>query len=101
MIRIVIFVAIVIIAAIVALANLGVNVTLLLAGVIGMAVGLTLVQDLITGIFIVIEDSLAIDNFEEINGHMVTVEGLTLRTVRAGFRRHSAFHHLWSHRLDS
>jgi len=82
MIRNVIYVAIVIIAAIVALANLGVNVTPLLAGVIGLAVGLTLVQDLITGIFIVIEDSLAIDNFEEINGHMGTVEGLTLRTVR-------------------
>ncbi|WP_299231176.1 mechanosensitive ion channel domain-containing protein [uncultured Halomonas sp.] len=87
MIRNVIFTTIVIIAAIVGLANLGVNVTPLLAGagVIGLALGFgaqTLVQDLITGIFILIEDSLAVDDFVRINGHMGTVEGLTLRTVR-------------------
>ncbi|MCH4563983.1 mechanosensitive ion channel family protein [Halomonas sp. EGI 63088] len=87
MIRNVIFATIVIIAAIVGLANLGVNVTPLLAGagVIGLAIGFgaqALVQDLITGIFILIEDSLAIDDFVEINGHTGSVEGLTLRTVR-------------------
>ncbi|WP_447555551.1 mechanosensitive ion channel domain-containing protein [Vreelandella sp. EE22] len=87
MIRNVIFVAILIIAVIVGLANLGVNVTPLLAGagVIGLAIGFgaqTLVQDLITGIFILIEDSLAVDDFVQINGHMGTVEGLTLRTVK-------------------
>ncbi|QTF94392.1 mechanosensitive ion channel domain-containing protein, partial [Halomonas sp. BM-2019] len=77
MIRNVIFTTIVIIAAIVGLANLGVNVTPLLAGagVIGLAIGFgaqTLVQDLITGIFILIEDSLAVDDFVHINGHMGT-----------------------------
>jgi len=87
MIRNVIFVTILIIAVISGLANLGVNVTPLLAGagVIGLAIGFgaqTLVQDLITGIFILIEDSLAVDDFVQINGHMGTVEGLTLRTVR-------------------
>ncbi|RCV92976.1 mechanosensitive ion channel domain-containing protein [Vreelandella rituensis] len=87
MIRNVIFVTILIITSIVVLANLGVNVTPLLAGagVIGLALGFgaqTLVQDLITGIFILIEDSLAVDDFVQINGHMGTVEGLTLRTVR-------------------
>ncbi|SDO11118.1 mechanosensitive ion channel family protein [Vreelandella arcis] len=87
MIRNVIFITILIIAVIAGLANLGVNVTPLLAGagVIGLAIGFgaqTLVQDLITGIFILIEDSLAVDDFVEINGHMGTVEGLTLRTVR-------------------
>ncbi|EPC02712.1 hypothetical protein L861_10225 [Litchfieldella anticariensis FP35 = DSM 16096] len=87
LIRNVIFATIVIIAAIVGLANLGVNVTPLLAGagVIGLAVGFgaqTLVQDLITGMFILIEDSLAIDDFVDLGGYMGTVEGLTLRTVR-------------------
>lgn len=87
MIRNVIFVTILIIAVIAGLANLGVNVTPLLAGagVIGLAIGFgaqTLVQDLITGIFILIEDSLAVDDFVQINNHMGTVEGLTLRTVR-------------------
>ncbi|MDR5906968.1 mechanosensitive ion channel family protein [Franzmannia qiaohouensis] len=87
LIRNVIFATIVVIAAIVGLANLGVNVTPLLAGagVIGLAIGFgaqTLVQDLITGIFILIEDSLAIDDFVDLGGHLGTVEGLTLRTVR-------------------
>lgn len=87
LIRNVIFATIVVIATIVGLANLGVNVTPLLAGagVIGLAIGFgaqTLVQDLITGIFILIEDSLAIDDFVDLGGFMGTVEGLTLRTVR-------------------
>lgn len=87
LIRNVIFATIVIIATIVGLANLGVNVTPLLAGagVVGLAIGFgaqTLVQDLITGVFILIEDSLAIDDFVDLGGFMGTVEGLTLRTVR-------------------
>jgi len=87
MIRNVVFATIFIIAAIVGLANLGVNVTPLLAGagVIGLAIGFgaqTLVQDLITGLFILIEDSLSIDDFVDVGGHMGTVEGLSLRTVR-------------------
>lgn len=87
MIRNVVFATILVIASIVGLANLGVNVTPLLAGagVIGLAIGFgaqTLVQDLITGLFILIEDSLSIDDFVDVGGHMGTVEGLSLRTVR-------------------
>lgn len=87
LIRNVIFITIILIAAIIGLANLGVNVTPLLAGagVIGLAIGFgaqTLVQDLITGLFILIEDSLSVDDFVDVAGHMGTVEGLTLRTVR-------------------
>ncbi len=87
MIRNVVFVTIVVISAIVGLANLGVNVTPLLAGagVIGLAIGFgaqTLVQDLITGLFILIEDSLSIDDFVDVGGHTGTVEKLSLRTVR-------------------
>ncbi|WP_162617958.1 mechanosensitive ion channel domain-containing protein [Salinicola halophilus] len=82
-----IFFTIAIIAVIIALANLGVNVTPLLAGagVIGLAVGFgaqTLVQDLITGLFILIEDSLAIDDFVNLGAHMGTVEALSIRTVK-------------------
>ncbi|MDW5378291.1 mechanosensitive ion channel family protein [Halomonas sp. HP20-15] len=87
MVRNVVFFTILVIASIVGLANLGVNVTPLLAGagVIGLAIGFgaqTLVQDLITGLFILIEDSLSIDDFVDVGGHMGTVEGLSLRTVR-------------------
>ena len=87
LIRNVMFVAIFIIALIVALANMGMNVTPLLAGagVIGLAIGFgaqSLVADLITGLFIIIEDSLAIDDYVDLGGHLGTVEGLTIRTVR-------------------
>ncbi|HCW0902233.1 TPA: mechanosensitive ion channel family protein, partial [Pseudomonas aeruginosa] len=74
-------------ALIVALANMGMNVTPLLAGagVIGLAIGFgaqSLVADLITGLFIIIEDSLSIDDYVDVGGHLGTVEGLTIRTVR-------------------
>jgi small-conductance mechanosensitive channel len=87
LIRNVLFVAIAIVAGIVALANMGMNVTPLLAGagVIGLAIGFgaqSLVADLITGLFIIIEDSLAIDDYVDVGGHLGTVEGLTIRTVR-------------------
>ena len=87
LIRNIMFVAIFIVALIVALANMGMNVTPLLAGagVIGLAIGFgaqSLVADLITGLFIIIEDSLAIDDYVEVGGHLGTVEGLTIRTVR-------------------
>ena len=87
LIRNVIFVTIAIIAVIVALANMGMNVTPLLAGagVIGLAIGFgaqSLVADLITGLFIIIEDSLSIDDYVDVGGHLGTVEALTIRTVR-------------------
>ncbi|WP_152987306.1 mechanosensitive ion channel family protein [Pseudomonas sp. TTU2014-080ASC] len=87
LIRNVIFVTIAIIALIVALANMGMNVTPLLAGagVIGLAIGFgaqSLVADLITGLFIIIEDSLSIDDYVDVGGHLGTVEALTIRTVR-------------------
>lgn len=87
LLRNVVLVTIVIIAVIVGLANLGVNVTPLLAGagVIGLAIGFgaqTLVQDLITGLFILIEDSLAVGDFVKLGEFMGAVEGLTMRTVR-------------------
>ncbi|WP_231570171.1 MULTISPECIES: mechanosensitive ion channel domain-containing protein [Pseudomonas] len=87
LIRNVLFISIFIIALIVALANMGMNVTPLLAGagVIGLAIGFgaqSLVADLITGLFIIIEDSLAIDDYVDVGGHLGTVEGLTIRTVR-------------------
>lgn len=62
LVRNVVFVFLLTIAAIVTAANLGLNVTPLLAGagVIGLAVGFgaqSLVADLITGLFIIIEDT--------------------------------------------
>lgn len=81
------FVALLVVAMIAVLANLGVNVTPLLAGagVVGLAIGFgaqSLVQDLITGLFIVIEDSIAIGDSIELPDHAGVVEGMTIRTVR-------------------
>ena len=75
-----------VIASIVALANLGMNVTPLLAGagVIGIAIGFgaqSLVSDLITGLFIIVEDSLAIGDYVDVGDHKGTVEAITIRTV--------------------
>ena len=78
---------ILVIAGLTGLSTLGVDITPLLAGagIIGLAVGFgaqTLVQDLITGLFIVVEDSMSVGDFLEINGYMGTLEGFSLRTVR-------------------
>ncbi|MDO6443721.1 mechanosensitive ion channel domain-containing protein [Marinobacter sp. 2_MG-2023] len=80
-------ITIIVVGIFVGLSTLGVDVTPLLAGagIIGLAVGFgaqTLVQDLITGLFIVVEDSMSVGDFVEINGFMGTVEGFNLRTVR-------------------
>ncbi|QUN26606.1 mechanosensitive ion channel family protein [Cupriavidus sp. KK10] len=76
-----------VITVIAVLANLGVNVTPLLAGagVVGLAIGFgaqSLVQDLITGLFIVVEDSIAIGDSIELPDHAGVVEAMTIRTVR-------------------
>jgi small conductance mechanosensitive channel len=56
------------------------------AGVIGLAVGFgaqSLVADLITGLFIIIEDTISVgDSIEVEGGHAGIVESLTIRTVR-------------------
>lgn len=81
------FVTLLVVTLIVVLANLGVNVTPLLAGagVVGLAIGFgaqSLVQDLITGLFIVIEDSIAIGDSIELPDHAGAVEAMTIRTVK-------------------
>ncbi|WP_170851182.1 mechanosensitive ion channel family protein [Collimonas sp. OK607] len=76
------------ITVITTLANLGINVTPLLAsaGVVGLAFGFgsqSLVKDLITGVFIIMEDSMSVGDWVDVgNGHAGTVENLTIRTVR-------------------
>ncbi|KAA8500079.1 putative MscS family protein YkuT [Porphyridium purpureum] len=80
------FFSIVIIAAIIGLANLGVNVTPLLAGagIMGVAEGFgaqTLVLDMITGLFILIENTMAVGDWNKINGLRGGVESLNLGSV--------------------
>jgi len=77
---------VILVAAIIALPELGLNIGPLLAGagVVGIAVGFgaqTLVKDVITGVFILVENSLAVGDWVEIGGHSGEVQELTIRTV--------------------
>ncbi|MDR5654712.1 mechanosensitive ion channel domain-containing protein [Ruixingdingia sedimenti] len=81
------FIVVATLAAISVLSNLGVDVAPLLAGagVVGLAIGIgaqKLVGDVITGIFIIFEDSIAIGETVEAAGKTGVVEGLTIRTLK-------------------
>src|ERR1700754_945698 len=56
------------------------------AGVIGLAIGFgaqSLVADLITGLFIILEDTISVGDWIDVDGgHAGTVEYLSIRTVR-------------------
>ena len=69
------------------LSELGVDIGPLLAGagVLGLAIGFgaqTMVQDVITGLFIVIEDQVHIGDVVDTGGHSGAVEGMTIRTMK-------------------
>ena len=79
-------IAIVTLAGMVALAEIGINIGPLIAGagVIGLAVGFgaqKLVQDIITGVFIQLEDAIHTDDFITAAGISGTVERLSIRSV--------------------
>ena len=69
-----------------ALSTLGVDVTPLLAaaGVVGIAVGFgsqKLVQDIINGLFILLQDTISVGDVVEVPGHAGTVERISVRTI--------------------
>jgi small conductance mechanosensitive channel len=74
-------------ALLIVLSELGLNIGPLLAGagVVGLAIGFgaqTLVKDVITGIFILIEESMSVGDVVDLGGHSGVVEGMTIRSVR-------------------
>ncbi|HIJ61440.1 MAG TPA: mechanosensitive ion channel [Rhodospirillaceae bacterium] len=80
-------VVLVILVSLIVLAELGINIAPLLAGagVIGVAIGFgsqKLVQDVITGAFILFEDTIAVGDNVKIGDFAGTVEGMTIRTMR-------------------
>lgn len=71
----------------VVLSEIGLDIAPLLAaaGVVGLAVGFgaqTLVKDIITGVFILMEDTIAVGDVVDLGGHAGVVEGMTIRTIR-------------------
>jgi small-conductance mechanosensitive channel len=80
-------VVIVVIIGFTALSQLGVNVAPLLAGagIIGVAVGFgsqKLVQDVITGIFLLLENTMQVGDWVTVSGLSGSVENLSIRTIR-------------------
>ena len=68
------------------LSEIGVNIAPLLAGagVLGLAIGFgaqTLVKDVITGIFILMEDTISVGDVVEVGAHSGLVEKISIRTV--------------------
>ena len=80
-------VAVIVIAVLVVMEQLGINVTPVLAGVgvLGLAVGFgaqSLVKDIISGLFIILEDSMSVGDIVVLQGTAGMVENLSLRTIR-------------------
>lgn len=76
-----------VIAALIVLSELGLNIAPLLAGagVIGLAVGFgaqTLVKDIITGVFILTEDTISVGDIVDLGGNAGVVEDISIRTIR-------------------
>jgi small-conductance mechanosensitive channel len=80
-------VALIVVVGLTVLSELGINIAPLLAGagVVGLAIGFgaqTLVRDIITGLFILLEDTISVGDYVTLAGHGGTVETLSIRSIR-------------------
>jgi small conductance mechanosensitive channel len=87
MLRASIGVVITLVAGLICLSKIGVNAAPLLAGagVVGIAIGFgsqKLVQDIITGLFLLLEDAMQVGDVVSLAGMSGTVEKLSIRTIR-------------------
>jgi small conductance mechanosensitive channel len=87
LIRNALMIVIAVMATLVVLSEIGVDIAPLLAGagVAGLAIGFgaqSLVKDVITGAFILVEDTINIGDVVNVNGTGGLVEGMTVRTIR-------------------
>ncbi|HEU0118268.1 MAG TPA: mechanosensitive ion channel domain-containing protein, partial [Alphaproteobacteria bacterium] len=87
MLRNTVFIIFAIAVGIVVLSELGFNIAPLLAGagIFGVALGFgsqTLVKDFLTGLFIVIENTIAIGDVVKIGDHSGVVDAMSVRTLR-------------------
>jgi small-conductance mechanosensitive channel len=87
MLRTALLCVIVTVVALTALSEIGVNVAPLLAGagIVGVAIGFgsqKLVQDVITGLFLLLENVVQVGDTVTVSGLTGTVENLSIRTIR-------------------
>lgn len=81
------FILLVVTVGLIVLSEIGVNIAPLLAGagVLGIAIGFgsqKLVQDIITGAFILFEDTVAVGDSVKVGEHVGTVESLSIRALK-------------------
>jgi small-conductance mechanosensitive channel len=82
-----VFVVMFVMVALIILASMGVNIGPLIAGagVFGLAIGFgaqTLVKDIISGVFFLIDDAFRVGDFIEVSGTKGSVEQISLRSLR-------------------
>jgi moderate conductance mechanosensitive channel len=87
MLRTTLLAAILTIVVLTTLSELGVNIAPLLAGagIAGIAIGFgsqKLVQDVITGLFLLLENAMQVGDFVTVSGLSGVVENLSIRTIR-------------------
>jgi len=87
MLRTTLFSVIVTVVTLTALSEIGVNVAPLLAGagILGIAIGFgsqKLVQDVITGLFLLLENAVQVGDIVTVSGLSGIVENLSIRTIR-------------------
>lgn len=87
LLRRIIMISLVVIVGLIILSEIGVDTAPLLAGagVIGLAIGFgsqALVRDIITGLFILIEDTIEVGDVATAGGHTGVVEDISIRTLR-------------------
>ncbi len=85
--RTVLAIGLIVLVGLTTLSQIGINIAPLLAGagIIGVAIGFgsqKLVQDLITGIFLLLENAMQVGDFVTLAGVSGTVETLSIRTIR-------------------
>jgi hypothetical protein len=87
MLRTTLLVTVCLVAGLIVLSEIGVNIAPLLAGagVIGLAIGFgsqKLVQDIITGLFLLLENAMQVGDVVSLGGMSGSVENLSIRTIR-------------------
>jgi small-conductance mechanosensitive channel len=87
LLRTTLLITIAIFAGLMVLSQIGINIGPLLAGagIVGVAIGFgsqKLVQDLITGIFLLLENAMQVGDTVTVSGLTGTVENLSVRTIR-------------------
>ena len=87
MLRTALILTILTVVGLTALSQIGVNIAPLLAGagIVGIAAGFgsqKLVQDVVTGMFLLLENAMQVGDFVTVSGLSGTVENLSIRTIR-------------------